>query len=85
MHVDLKQNSRHRNIKNMDANDEEITSGYTRTKEDLKSMIIHAKLEESNFTNIPRSFYYPALSDDAADLKLLELDSHLLQELEAGK
>jgi sister chromatid cohesion protein DCC1 len=69
----------------MEVDDEETTSGYTRTKEDLKSMIIHAKLEESNLTNISQSLYYPALSDDAADLKLLELDSHLLQELEAGR
>jgi hypothetical protein len=69
----------------MEVDDEETTSGYTRTKEDLKSMIIHAKLEESNLTNISQSLYYPAISDDIADLKLLELDSHLLQELEAGR
>lgn len=48
-------------------------------------MIKYAKLDERNLTQISQAIYYPSSSDDLDKYKLLELNSHLLAEIEEGQ
>lgn len=47
-------------------------------------MIKHAKLNARNLTTITQSFYYPIEETEGTEFKLLELNSHLLTEIEKG-
>lgn len=58
---------------------------YERTTEDVKSMIKYAKLDERNLTQISQAIYYPSASDVLDKYKLLELNSHLLAEIQEGQ
>lgn len=49
---------------------------YTRTPEDVKEAINHARLGESNLTSMTQSFYFP-LNSENEHFRLLELNKHL--------
>lgn len=51
----------------------------------MHSTISHAKLEEKNLTNITQALYFPNITDDLANIKLLELNPHLLQHIQEGQ
>ncbi|CAD7089395.1 unnamed protein product [Hermetia illucens] len=61
------------------------TELYVRNLEDVKSIIKHAKLDDRNLTQITQAVYYPDGKINASDLKLLELDNHLLQQIKQGQ
>lgn len=58
---------------------------YQRTPEDIKSMIKLAKLNEKNLTELTQAVYYDENESNAANFKLLELNSHLLSTITEGK
>lgn len=48
-------------------------------------MINYAKLDEKQLTNITQAIYFPSEYINLDNLKLLELNSHLLLEIQEGK
>lgn len=58
---------------------------YERSAEDVSSMIKYAKLSERNLTDITQALYYPANDSMFEEYKLLELNSHLVEQIEAGQ
>uniref|UniRef100_A0A1B0CG14 Sister chromatid cohesion protein DCC1 n=1 Tax=Lutzomyia longipalpis TaxID=7200 RepID=A0A1B0CG14_LUTLO len=58
---------------------------YQRSLDDVHSTIAHAKLEERNLTDLTQALYFPeATTDDSSNLKLLELNPHLLEHITEG-
>uniref|UniRef100_W8C0T7 Sister chromatid cohesion protein DCC1 n=2 Tax=Ceratitis capitata TaxID=7213 RepID=W8C0T7_CERCA len=66
----------------MDDNDEKP---YVRTLEDVQSIIKHAKLDAKNLTQVTQALYYPSAEMDNDNLKLLELDTHMHQQIRLGQ
>lgn len=58
---------------------------YERNSDDVKSMIKHAKLDEKNLTQLTQAIYYPSSNQIQANLKLLELNPHLMKQIEEGQ
>lgn len=58
---------------------------YERTTDDVRSMIKYAKLDERKLTSITQALYYPMGTVQSEDFKLLELNPHLLAEIQAGQ
>lgn len=54
---------------------------YTRTREDVSKIIHHAKLDDSTLLPVTQAIYF---GDDNNELKLMELDDHLLNALKSG-
>lgn len=48
-------------------------------------MIKHAKLDEKNLTKLTQAIYYPSSNEIQENLKLLELNPHLIKEIEEGQ
>ncbi|XP_037953455.1 sister chromatid cohesion protein DCC1-like [Teleopsis dalmanni] len=64
--------------------EENDTGLYVRTLEDVKLITKHAKLDERSLTQVTQALYYPSADILADNIKLLELDEHLLQEIRLG-
>uniref|UniRef100_A0A1B0G7N1 Sister chromatid cohesion protein DCC1 n=1 Tax=Glossina morsitans morsitans TaxID=37546 RepID=A0A1B0G7N1_GLOMM len=61
-------------------------SRYVRSLKDVKSIIKYAKLDERNLTQVTQvALYYPSESVVSDNLKLLELDEHMLQQISLGQ
>ncbi|XP_018792004.1 PREDICTED: sister chromatid cohesion protein DCC1 [Bactrocera latifrons] len=58
---------------------------YVRTLEDVQSIIKHAKLDAKNLTQVTQALYYPSSTMDDDNLKLLELDTHMHQQIRLGQ
>ncbi|XP_059608872.1 sister chromatid cohesion protein DCC1 [Phlebotomus argentipes] len=58
---------------------------YRRNLQDVHETIAHAKLEEKNLTDLTQALYFPDITDDMANVKLLELNPHLLQHIQEGQ
>ncbi|TMW51354.1 hypothetical protein DOY81_003595 [Sarcophaga bullata] len=58
---------------------------YVRTLEDVKGIIKHAKLDERNLTQVTQALYYPSADIVCDNLKLLELDDHMLGQVRDGQ
>ncbi|XP_017468453.1 PREDICTED: sister chromatid cohesion protein DCC1 isoform X1 [Rhagoletis zephyria] len=65
--------------------EEDDEKPYVRTLEDVQSIIKHAKLDAKNLTQVTQALYYPSASMDNDNLKLLELDSHMHQQIRLGQ
>lgn len=50
--------------------------------EDVHEILKHAKQDEKTLTSVNQALYYP--DEELADLKLVELDAHLLQQIQEG-
>lgn len=48
-------------------------------------MIKYAKLDEKKLTSITQALYYPIEENGNEDIKLLELDAHILSEIKEGR
>lgn len=53
--------------------------------EDVKGIIKHAKLDERNLTQVTQALYYPSADIVSDNLKLLELDDHMLGQIRDGQ
>ncbi|CAO1416487.1 unnamed protein product [Diamesa hyperborea] len=62
----------------------DFSEDYKRTPSDLREVIIHAKLDERNLTEICQALYFPDMLNSKNKYKLLEVDAELLQEIENG-
>ncbi|CAO1380547.1 unnamed protein product [Diamesa tonsa] len=62
----------------------DFSDDYKRTPSDLREVIIHAKLDERNLTEICQALYFPDMLNSKNKYKLLEVDAELLQEIENG-
>lgn len=62
----------------------DLSDDYKRTPSDLREVIIHAKLDERNLTEICQALYFPDMLNSKNKYKLLEVDAELLQEIENG-
>lgn len=60
-------------------------NSYSRTTDDVRSMVRFAKLDERKLTTITQALYYPIDENYADDVKLLELDPHLLAAIKEGQ
>ncbi|KAI8123704.1 hypothetical protein FF38_08718 [Lucilia cuprina] len=58
---------------------------YVRTLDDVKGIIKHAKLDERNLTQVTQALYYPSADIVSDNLKLLELDDHMLGQIRDGQ
>ncbi|CAO1395380.1 unnamed protein product [Diamesa serratosioi] len=61
-----------------------LSDDYKRTPSDLREVIIHAKLDERNLTQICQAIYFPDMLNSKNKYKLLEVDPELLKEIENG-
>ncbi|XP_050067305.1 sister chromatid cohesion protein DCC1 [Anopheles maculipalpis] len=59
---------------------------YARSIDDVRTIVRHAKLDHKNLTNVAQAIYYPTESEghDLSNIKLLEVDEHILGELKTG-
>ncbi|XP_035902177.1 sister chromatid cohesion protein DCC1 [Anopheles stephensi] len=59
---------------------------YARSIDDVRTIVRHAKLDHKNLTNVAQAIYYPTESEhhDLGNIKLLEVDEHILGELKTG-
>lgn len=59
---------------------------YARSVDDVRTIVRHAKLDHKNLTNVGQAIYYPTEKEghDLANIKLLEVDEHILGELKTG-
>lgn len=57
---------------------------HQRSTEDVKSIIKLAKLNEKKLTNVSQAIYFDS-TEENDDLKLLELNDHLLAAINDGK
>ncbi|KAL5288164.1 DSCC1 family protein [Megaselia abdita] len=62
--------------------DEEHHEIYQRTLEDVHEILKHAKVDEKTLTPLSQALYYP--DEELPDLKLVELDPHLLAQIQEG-
>ncbi|XP_030375154.1 sister chromatid cohesion protein DCC1 [Scaptodrosophila lebanonensis] len=58
---------------------------YVRTPEDVKAIVRHAKLDERQLTQCTQALYYPSADIVADNIRLLELDGHMLQQIRNGQ
>ncbi|XP_061386155.1 sister chromatid cohesion protein DCC1-like [Musca vetustissima] len=58
---------------------------YVRNLDDVKGIIKHAKLDERNLTHITQAIYYPSAEIVSDNLKLLELDDHMIKQIHEGQ
>ncbi|XP_032585480.1 sister chromatid cohesion protein DCC1 [Drosophila mojavensis] len=65
--------------------DENAPQHYVRTPEDVKAIVKHAKLDERQLTQVTQALYYPSAHVVSDNLKLLELDEHMLQQIRNGQ
>ena len=61
-----------------------LSDDYKRTPSDLREVIIHAKLDERNLTQVCQAIYFPDMLSSKNKYKLLEVDAELLKEIENG-
>lgn len=57
---------------------------YERTPADVKEVIKHAKLHESELTDITQTLRFTSDNTNSENLKILQLDQHVLDELVVG-
>ncbi|CRK92614.1 CLUMA_CG006166, isoform A [Clunio marinus] len=57
---------------------------YRRNSRDLNDVIEYAKLDAKNITKVCQAIYFPNFSN-GNNYKLLELDQHMLKEIESGQ
>ncbi|KAH8279473.1 hypothetical protein KR026_010896, partial [Drosophila bipectinata] len=57
---------------------------YLRTPEDVKAIVKHAKLDERQLTQLTQALYYPSADVASENLRLLELDAHMLEQIRDG-
>uniref|UniRef100_A0A182WE63 Sister chromatid cohesion protein DCC1 n=1 Tax=Anopheles minimus TaxID=112268 RepID=A0A182WE63_9DIPT len=59
---------------------------YARSIDDVRTIVRHAKLDHKNLTNIGQAIYYPAAHEgqDLGNIKLLEVDDHILESITTG-
>ena len=65
--------------------DDDCDQLYIRTPEDVKLIVKHAKLDERNLTKITQALYFPSASTVVDNLKLLELDAHMMTQIREGQ
>ncbi|XP_067627293.1 sister chromatid cohesion protein DCC1 isoform X2 [Eurosta solidaginis] len=65
--------------------DDDEEKPYVRTLEDVQSIIKHAKLDAKNLTQVTQALYYPSAAMESENLKLLELDTHMHQQIRLGQ
>ncbi|EDW02128.1 sister chromatid cohesion protein DCC1 [Drosophila grimshawi] len=58
---------------------------YVRTAEDVKAIVRHAKMDERQLTQLTQALYYPSADVVSDNLRLLELDEHMLQQIRTGQ
>ncbi|XP_070134062.1 sister chromatid cohesion protein DCC1 [Drosophila bipectinata] len=64
--------------------DENDSQSYVRTPEDVKAIVKHAKLDERQLTQLTQALYYPSADVASENLRLLELDAHMLEQIRDG-
>uniref|UniRef100_A0A182I600 Sister chromatid cohesion protein DCC1 n=1 Tax=Anopheles arabiensis TaxID=7173 RepID=A0A182I600_ANOAR len=59
---------------------------YARSIDDVRTIVQHAKLDHKNLTNTAQAIYYPRSEEghDIGNIKLLEVDEHILEEIKKG-
>uniref|UniRef100_A0A182NPC0 Sister chromatid cohesion protein DCC1 n=1 Tax=Anopheles dirus TaxID=7168 RepID=A0A182NPC0_9DIPT len=59
---------------------------YARSIDDVRTIVQHAKLDHKNLTNTAQAIYYPSeeAGHDLGNIKLLEVDEHILEEVQKG-
>uniref|UniRef100_A0A182K4F3 Sister chromatid cohesion protein DCC1 n=1 Tax=Anopheles christyi TaxID=43041 RepID=A0A182K4F3_9DIPT len=59
---------------------------YARSIDDVRTIVKHAKLDHKNLTNTAQAVYYPKDEEghDIGNIKLLEVDEHILGEIKKG-
>ncbi|XP_053685515.1 sister chromatid cohesion protein DCC1-like [Sabethes cyaneus] len=64
-----------------------FSQDYERSVEDVHNIIKYAKVDHNNLTNMAQAIYYPdtVAHPEMANLKLLEVDDHILQQISEGK
>ncbi|XP_058833520.1 sister chromatid cohesion protein DCC1 [Topomyia yanbarensis] len=64
-----------------------FSQDYERTVSDVRTIIKYAKLDHNNLTNTAQAIYYPDtdVSPNLSNLKLLEADEHILEQIKEGK
>ncbi|SPP72933.1 sister chromatid cohesion protein DCC1 [Drosophila guanche] len=65
--------------------DENEPQLYVRTPADVKTIVKHAKLDERQLTQLTQALYYPPAHIVPDNLRLLELDSHMLEHIREGQ
>ncbi|XP_037715860.1 sister chromatid cohesion protein DCC1 [Drosophila subpulchrella] len=65
--------------------DENAPQLYIRTPEDVKVIVKHAKLDERQLTQLTQALYFPSADVDSDNLRLLELDGHMLEQIRDGQ
>ncbi|XP_017839843.2 sister chromatid cohesion protein DCC1 [Drosophila busckii] len=65
--------------------DENALQLYVRTPDDVKVIVKHAKLDERQLTQVTQALYYPSATIVSDNLRLLELDEHMLQQIRTGQ
>ncbi|XP_068148264.1 sister chromatid cohesion protein DCC1 [Drosophila tropicalis] len=58
---------------------------YVRTPEDVRIIVKHAKLDERQLTQVTQALVYPSANIVADNLRLLELDSHMSEQIREGQ
>lgn len=64
-----------------------FSQDYQRSVDDVRNIVKYAKLDHNNLTNTSQAIYYPDtdVHADLTNLKLLEVDEHILQQIKDGK
>ncbi|XP_034102388.1 sister chromatid cohesion protein DCC1 [Drosophila albomicans] len=65
--------------------DENAPQHYVRTAEDVRTIVKHAKMDERQLTQVTQALYYPDANVVSDNLRLLELDEHMLQQIRTGQ
>ncbi|XP_034478107.1 sister chromatid cohesion protein DCC1 [Drosophila innubila] len=65
--------------------DENDPQHYVRTPEDVRTIVKHAKMDERQLTQLTQALYYPGANVVSDNLRLLELDDHMLQQIRTGQ
>jgi len=60
-------------------------ASYVRTPEDVRAIVKHAKMDERQLTQLTQAIYYPSANVVSDNLRLLELDDHMLQQIRVGQ
>ncbi|KAH8254544.1 hypothetical protein KR032_010774, partial [Drosophila birchii] len=60
-------------------------TSYKRTPEDVKAIVKHAKLDERQLTQLTQALYFPSSEVESDNLRLLELDGHMLEQIRDGQ
>ncbi|KAH8401199.1 hypothetical protein KR009_003596, partial [Drosophila setifemur] len=67
------------------SHDQSKSSRYRRTPEDVKTIVKHAKLDERQLTQLTQALYYPSADIASDNLRLLELDAHMAEQIREGQ